>query len=58
MFNLNRDKDAARKIGYRFLAQLYGRDLGPWAIGYRRDENYSGSTALRDFVTYFGAIQT
>ena len=30
---INRDTDAARKIGCRFFTQLLRKDLGPWAFG-------------------------
>lgn len=36
---LNRDTDAARKIGYRFLQQLQGnRNLGPWDRSFKEED--------------------
>jgi hypothetical protein len=45
---LNRDTDAARKIGYRFLQQLRGnQNLGPWDHSF--DKKYLNSRVSRVF---------
>lgn len=39
---LNRDADAARKIGYRFLMQLFKQDIGPWKYGSTCTSSWKG----------------
>ena len=59
---LNRDVDAAQKIGYRFLARLMGMEIGPWnnAVEAFGDEVtiVPGGTALRDFATKYFDINS
>jgi hypothetical protein len=46
---LNRDVDAAKKIGYRFFARLFDKPLGPWGQDWEK-ENQTVFTGLFDFA--------
>jgi len=62
---VNRDVDAAQKIGYRFLAQLKGRDIGPWAreckpqpgVRYRHLEEFAHSNYPSDVRKDTGSLR-
>jgi hypothetical protein len=50
---LNRDLDAAEKIGYRFLSQLFRYDLGPFRWGSEEESWRHDGTQMIDFVNQY-----